>query len=188
MAPVTPVPNQGVSVDIEEWECTLNKLDWTKSTEVRLYFLRRLRSFDICWTMLRMCLWVCGGQCQQTQQTDPQGQWLCWGVELDSLAAISERRMLSKLSGQLGQCLPPTRWCAGQTQECIQCKTHSSEMHHRAPQEVIPACGHQAFHLLPQSVRHSESIDWPYFTPVSSFINPSFIYNSYFRLCNNFVQ
>lgn len=32
----------------------------------------------------------------------------------------------------------------------------------RAPQEVIPACGHQMFELCPLSVRHSEPIDSPH--------------------------
>ena len=36
------------------------------------------------------------------------------------------------------------------------CKCHSTELHCRAQQGVIPACGHQTFKLLP-----SESIAWP---------------------------
>ena len=64
--PMTPVSIQGHNVDIVEHYKYLgvfidNKLDWTKNTEVlykkgqsRLYFLRRLRSFNICRTMLRM--------------------------------------------------------------------------------------------------------------------------------------
>ena len=65
-APETPVSIQGVSVDmVEDYKYLRiridNKLDWSKNTEAvykkgqsRLYFLRRLRSFNICWTMLRM--------------------------------------------------------------------------------------------------------------------------------------
>ena len=64
--PVTPVSILGHNVDIVEHYKYLgvftdNKLDRTKNTEVlykkgqsRLYFLRRLRSFNICWTMVRM--------------------------------------------------------------------------------------------------------------------------------------
>ena len=54
--PVTPVSILGHNVDIVEHYKYLgvytdNKLDWTKNC---LYFLRRLRSFNICQTMLRM--------------------------------------------------------------------------------------------------------------------------------------
>ena len=64
--PVTSVSILGHNVDIVEHYKYLgvftdNKLDRTKNTEVlykkgqsRLYFLRRLRSFNICRTMLRM--------------------------------------------------------------------------------------------------------------------------------------
>ena len=72
--PVTPVSILGHNVDIVEHYKYLgvytdNKLDWIKNTEVlykkgqsRLYFLRRLRSFnmpDYAEDVLR----VCGGQC-----------------------------------------------------------------------------------------------------------------------------
>lgn len=65
-AAVTPISIQGVSVDVVEEYKYLgvyldNKLDWGKNVDTvykkgqsRLYFLRRLRSFDICRTMLRM--------------------------------------------------------------------------------------------------------------------------------------
>lgn len=61
-----------------------------------------------------------------------------------------------------GQCLPPTPSCAGQTLDYCQSKAHSTETHHRTPQEVIPACGHQTIQLLPQSVRQTGP--WTYFT------------------------
>ena len=62
----TPVSIQGVPVDtVEEYKYLgvylNNKLDWTRHAEAvykkgqsRLFFLRRLRSFNICRTMLRM--------------------------------------------------------------------------------------------------------------------------------------
>lgn len=62
-----------------------------------------------------------------------------------------------------------------------------SEMHHRAQQEVIPACDHQTFQLLPQSDQHSEggvthgvleSTDWPLAAPITSLL----IYHLYFQL------
>lgn len=95
--PVTPVFIQGVNVDIVEDYKYLgvhidNKLDRGKNTDAlyrkgqsSLYFLRQLRSFNICRTMLRMCdesvvasalCWgVLGQQAegsghQQTEQTD----------------------------------------------------------------------------------------------------------------------
>ncbi|KAJ0001685.1 hypothetical protein NQD34_001481 [Periophthalmus magnuspinnatus] len=65
-AAVTPISIHGVSVDVVEEYKYLgvyldNKLDWSRNVDAvykkgqsRLYFLRRLRSFDICRTMLRM--------------------------------------------------------------------------------------------------------------------------------------
>ncbi|KAI4905569.1 hypothetical protein NFI96_026711, partial [Prochilodus magdalenae] len=65
-AQVTPISIKGVSVDtVEDYKYLGvhidNKLDWAKNTDAlyrkgqsRLYFLRRLRSFNICRTMLRI--------------------------------------------------------------------------------------------------------------------------------------
>ena len=111
--PVTSVSILGHNVDIVEHYKYLgvftdNKLDRTKNTEVlykkgqsRLYFLRRLRSFNICQTMLRMFF-------------EPV-------VASAVLFAVV---------------------CRG-----------SSRMHHWAPQEDIPACGHQTVQLLPLMIR-----------------------------------
>ena len=64
--PVTPVPIHGVPVDtVEEYKYLgvyfNNKLVWTRNTveihtkgQIRLFFLRRLRFFNICRKMLRM--------------------------------------------------------------------------------------------------------------------------------------
>ncbi|KAJ0028904.1 hypothetical protein NQD34_003901 [Periophthalmus magnuspinnatus] len=65
-AAVTPISIHGVSVDVVKEYKYLgtyldNKLDWSRNVDgvykkgqSRLYFLRRLRSFNICRTMLRM--------------------------------------------------------------------------------------------------------------------------------------
>ncbi len=123
--PVTPVSIQGVSVDIVEDYKYLglyidNELEWAKNTDAlyrkgqsRLYFLRRLRSFNICRTMLRMfyesvvasaILYavVCWGSRLRVADTNRLNRLIrkasdVVGVKLDSLTEVSERRMLSKL-------------------------------------------------------------------------------------------
>ena len=97
-----------------------NKLDWTKNTEVlykkgqsRLYFLKRLRSFNISRTMLRMFYEsvvasailfaaVCWGSRLRVADANRLNKLIrrardVVGVELDSLTAVSDRRMLSKV-------------------------------------------------------------------------------------------
>ncbi|XP_059829971.1 uncharacterized protein LOC132396450 isoform X1 [Hypanus sabinus] len=124
-APVTPVSIQGVSVDIVEDYRYLgirmdNKLDWSKNTEAvykkgqnHLYFLRRLRSFNICRMMLRMFYQsvlasaimlavVCWGSRLRVADTNRINKLIrkasdVVGEELDSLMVVSEKRMLSKL-------------------------------------------------------------------------------------------
>ena len=124
-APVTPVSIQGVNVDIVEDYKYLgvyldNKLDWAKNTQAvykkgqsRLYFLRRLRSFNICRKMLRMfyesvvasaILYavVCWGSRLRVADANRLNKLNrkagdVVGVKLDSLTAVSERRMLRKL-------------------------------------------------------------------------------------------
>ena len=56
------------------------------------------------------------------------------GEELDTLTIVAERRMLSKLQSILDN--------TGPAEEHIQWKTPLAQMHHRAPQEIISACGH----------------------------------------------
>ena len=88
--PVTAVSILGHNVDIVGHYRYLgvvidNKLDWAKNTKVLykkgqscLYFLRRLSSFNICWTMLRFfyesvvasaILFCCGELGQQTESS-----------------------------------------------------------------------------------------------------------------------
>ena len=121
----TPVSILRHNVDIVEHYKYLgvyidNKLDWIKNTEVlykkgqsRLYFLRRLRSFNICRTMLRMFYEsvvasailfavVCWGSRLRVADANRLNKLIrkasdVVGVELDSLAAVSDRRMLSKV-------------------------------------------------------------------------------------------
>ena len=124
-APVTPVSIRGVSVDtVEDYKYLGvyidNKLDWAKNTDAlyrkgqsRLYFLRRLRSFNICRTMLRifyesvvasaiLYAVACWGSRLRASDANRLNKLIrkagdVVGVELDSLMAVSERRMLSKL-------------------------------------------------------------------------------------------
>ncbi|XP_062868152.1 phospholipid-transporting ATPase IC [Trichomycterus rosablanca] len=124
-APVTPVSINGVSVDtVEDYKYLGvyidNKLDWSKNTETlyrkgqsRLYFLRRLRSFNICRTMLKifyesvvasaiLYAVACWGSRLKVADANRLNKLIrkasdVVGVELDSLTTVSERRMLSKL-------------------------------------------------------------------------------------------
>ena len=100
-----------------------NKLDWTKNTEVlykkgqsRLYFLRRLRSFNICRTMLTMFYEsvesvvasailfavVYWGSRLRVADGNRLNKLIrkasdVVGLKLDTLTAVSDRRMLLKL-------------------------------------------------------------------------------------------
>ena len=124
---VAPVSIQGHSVEVVEDYKYLgvfidNKLNWAKNTEAlykkgqsRLYFLRRLRSFNICRTMLRMFYEsvvasailfavVCWGSGLRAADTNKLNKLIrrasdIVGMELDTLTAVSNRRMLSKLRG-----------------------------------------------------------------------------------------
>ncbi|KAI4894909.1 hypothetical protein NFI96_007437 [Prochilodus magdalenae] len=124
-AQVTPISIKGVSVDtVEDYKYLGvhidNKLDWAKNTDAlyrkgqsRLYFLRRLRSFNICRTMLRifyesvvasaiLYAVACWGSRLRVADANRLNKLIrkasdVVGVELDSLMAVSERRTLSKL-------------------------------------------------------------------------------------------
>ena len=123
--PVTPVSVQGVPGDTaEEYKYLgvlfINKLDWTRNTEAvykigqsRLFFLRRLRSFNICRMMLRMFYEsvvasvifftvTCWGSGLKVADNNRLRKLIEWagdvvGEELDTLMTMAERRMLSKL-------------------------------------------------------------------------------------------
>ncbi|KAL7827773.1 hypothetical protein AOLI_G00309250 [Acnodon oligacanthus] len=92
--------------------------DWAKNIDAlyrkgqsRLYFLRRLRSFNICWTMLRIFYVVasailyavaCWGSRLRVADANRLNKLILKagdvvGVELDSLMAVLERKTLSKL-------------------------------------------------------------------------------------------
>ncbi|KAI3372722.1 hypothetical protein L3Q82_023183, partial [Scortum barcoo] len=97
-----------------------NKLDWTTNTDAiykkgqsRLFILRRLRSFNVCRTMLQMFYHsvvsslifytlVCWCSRLKTADTNRLNKLIrragsVLGVELESVAELSERRMLKKL-------------------------------------------------------------------------------------------
>lgn len=128
-SPVTPVSIQGACVDtVEEYKYLGvhidNKLDWARNTDAlfkkgqsRLYFLRRLRSFNICRTMLRMFYesvvssailfaLVCWGSRLKVADSNRLNKVIrkagdVIGVKLDSLESVMERRMLEKLQSIL---------------------------------------------------------------------------------------
>ncbi|KAI2649597.1 RNA-directed DNA polymerase from mobile element jockey [Labeo rohita] len=124
-APVTPTSIKGVNVEVVEEYKYLgvyldHKLDWCKNVDTvyrkgqsRLYFLRQLRSFNICRTMLRMFYEsvvasaimyavVCWGSSLRVRDINRLNRIIrkaghVVGEELDSLTEVSERRMLSKI-------------------------------------------------------------------------------------------
>lgn len=136
--PVNPVSILGVPVDTVEDYKYLGvhidkKLDWAKNTQAlyrkgqsRLYFLRRLRSFNICRTMLRMFYEsvvassimfavACWGSGMRVADANRLNKLIrkasnVVGVELDSLAVVSERRMLSKLHAILDNVSHPLHY------------------------------------------------------------------------------
>ena len=115
--PWTPVSIQGVSMDIVKDYTYLGvltdyKLDWIKNTntlykkgQTRLCFLRWLRSFSICQTMLRMLesiltsVLLCaeGSGCQKTEQTAPQGQWHCGSGAGLSDGSVREKNQIKSI-------------------------------------------------------------------------------------------
>ena len=133
--PVTPVSIQGVPVDtVEEYKYLgvyfNNKLDWTRNTEAvykkgqsRLFFLRRLRSFNICRTMLRMFYEsvvasriffavTCWGSGLKVADNNRLNKLIrragdVVGEELDTLTTVAERRMLSRLQSILDNVAHP---------------------------------------------------------------------------------
>ena len=126
---MTPVSIQGVPVDtVEEYKYLgvyFNiKLDWTRNAaavykkgQSQLFFPRRLRSFNICRTMLRMfyesvvasaiffavTCWGSGMRIADTNRLERlirrAGDVV--GEELDTLTTVAERRMLSRLQSIL---------------------------------------------------------------------------------------
>ena len=123
--PLTQISILGHNVDIVGHNKYLgvfidNKLDWTKNTEVlykqgqsRLYLLRRLRSFNICRTMLRMFYEsvvtsailfavVCWGSRVRVADANSHNKLIrkasdVVGIKLDFLTAVLDRRILLKL-------------------------------------------------------------------------------------------
>ena len=118
----TPISIDGKTVEVVQDYKYLgvhldNKLNWAKNMEAvykkgqsRLYFLRRLRSFNVCNIMLRMFYQsvvasanffglVCWGSRLRAADANKiirkAGSVL--GVQLDSLLVVSERRMVRKL-------------------------------------------------------------------------------------------
>lgn len=100
-----------------------------RKCESHLYFLRWLRSFQTCRTMLRIfhqpvlsfLLWVecCG--CRQIKQTDPQGQRCCGNEAGFADQHVSFRSYWAKW----------TTWCSGQIREYIQFQTDATTERHR---------------------------------------------------------
>lgn len=82
------------------------------------FFLSRLRSFNICWMMLRvfyesvvtsavLYAVVCWGSIQRVADNNRFNKLIRKGVELDSLRDFSERSTLSKLQSILDKVSHP---------------------------------------------------------------------------------
>ena len=166
---MTPVSILGYNVGIVEHHKYLgvfidNKLDWTLKSFTRRdraasILLRKLRSFNICRTMLRMFYEsvvasailfavVCWGSRLRAADANRLNMLIrkasdVVGVELDSLTSVSDRMMLLKLrailqygSHPLHNALIKQRSTFSQRLIAPSCSDHW------APQEVIPTCGH----------------------------------------------
>ena len=118
-----------------------NKLDWTKNTKVlnkKGHFLRRLRSFNICRTMLRMFSVVA---------TAIIFAVVCWGSRLsvaganrlNKLISSTPRSMLSKLRAilQYGSCR------SGRIEEHLQPETNCSALVSHFPRNLEAVSKHQ---------------------------------------------
>ena len=128
--PPTPITIQGVEIEMVDSYKFLgvyinNKLDWSDNTEAlyrksqsRLFFLRRLRSFDVCGRLLRTfylsvvastlffagACWGGGikaGESNRLNKLVRKASSVV-GLELDSLDVVLERRMMDKFKSILG--------------------------------------------------------------------------------------
>ncbi|KAK5907927.1 hypothetical protein CgunFtcFv8_016027 [Champsocephalus gunnari] len=79
-----------------------NKLDWSKNTEAlykkrqsRLYFLRRLRSFNVCSTMLQMCY-------DSVVSSVVFFAVVCWGSGVKTADANRHNKLIRRAGSALG--------------------------------------------------------------------------------------
>ena len=146
-----PVSIEGVDVEVVRTYKYLglqldNKLDWTANMEAvhrkgqsRLYFLRRLGSFNICKKLLQMFYQsvvasvrfyavVCWGGSSRRRDAGRLDRLVrragsVVGTELDSLVTVAERRTPDKLLSITGQHPPPSARHLHQAEECVQWPT-----------------------------------------------------------------
>ena len=144
--PPTPITIQGVEIETVDSYKFLgvhinNKLDWSDNTEAlyrksqsRLFFLRRLRSFDVCGRLLRTfylsvvastlffagACWGGGikaGESNRLNKLVRKASSVV-GLELDSLEVVVERRMRDKFKSIMGNPSHPLHaelWQMGST-------------------------------------------------------------------------
>ncbi|KAM3860331.1 chondrolectin [Diretmus argenteus] len=155
-------PFQGEYVDLVQSYKYLgvhldNKLDWSEDTgaiykkgQSRLYFLRRLRSFDVRGPMLNafhqsvvasalFFAAVCWGSSIKAADTNRLDKLLrraasVLGTSLEPVSAVAERRMLSKLLTIMDNASHPLYDTLAR-QKSVQQQAHSALVHHRAAQE-----------------------------------------------------
>ncbi len=113
---VADYKNLGVHID-NKLDLTLNSTVLFKKGQSRLYFLRRLKSFNICNTLLRMFYEsvvssvlsfavVCWGSSMKVADRNKLDKLIrragsVLGMELDPVHVVAERRMLSKFDSIL---------------------------------------------------------------------------------------
>ena len=144
--PPTPITIQGVEIETVDLYKFLgvhinNKLDWSDNTEAlyrksqsRLFFLRRLRSFDVCGRLLRTfylsvvastlffagACWgggIMAGESNRLNKLVRKASSVV-GLELDSLEVVVERRMRDKFESIMGNPSHPLHaelWQMGST-------------------------------------------------------------------------
>ena len=183
-----------------------HKLDWAKNTDAiykkghsRLYVPRRLRSFNICRTRLRRFYEsvvasalpfavVCWGSRLRVADANKLNKLIrkasdAVGVELDTLIAVSDRRMLSKLHAILNNVSHPLHDVLVKHRSMFSARLRPQKYTTERPPGSHSCLWPTSYTIPPltQSVRHSESTNWTYY-------NASNIYFTHVHACTKYLM
>lgn len=181
-AQLTPVTIQGADVEVVQSYKYLgvhldNRLEWSgnmdavyKKGQSRLYFLRRLRSFDVCRTMLNMFYQsvvasviffavVCWGQGIKAADANrldklikKAASVIGIGMGLDTVTIITERRILTKLRKIMANKSHPLNATLVKQKSVFSCRL------------TLPSCSTERFRktFIPTAIRmfNAAKLDW----------------------------
>ncbi|XP_051253585.1 uncharacterized protein LOC127362195 [Dicentrarchus labrax] len=130
-----PVSIEGVNAEVVRTYKYLrlqldDKLDWTANMDTlhrngqsRLYFLRRLGSFNICKKLLQMFYW--GGSPERHRSTGQTGEesWLSGGHRAGLSGDSGRKKDPGQTAVHTGQHPPPSAQHLHQAEECVQWQT-----------------------------------------------------------------